>query len=49
MTDDVPFHVEMTVENGRGYVPASNSISTSLRLGLFRWMLRFLQSRVFVI
>lgn len=23
MTDDVPFHLEMTVENGRGYVPAT--------------------------
>jgi DNA-directed RNA polymerase subunit alpha len=23
MTDDVPFNVELTVENGRGYVPAS--------------------------
>ena len=23
MTDDVPFHMELTVENGRGYIPSS--------------------------
>jgi DNA-directed RNA polymerase subunit alpha len=24
LTDDVPFHVELTVENGRGYIPADD-------------------------
>ena len=34
MTDDVPFHVEMTVENGRGYVPASEQYQHEPEVGI---------------
>ncbi|MFM7057641.1 MAG: DNA-directed RNA polymerase subunit alpha [Planctomycetota bacterium] len=34
MTDDVPFHVEMTVENGRGYVPASDQYQHEPEVGI---------------
>jgi DNA-directed RNA polymerase subunit alpha len=33
LTDDVPFHVEMTVENGRGYRPAAEGHTEDLELG----------------
>ena len=34
MTDDVPFHVELTVENGRGYVPGSEQYDNDPELGV---------------
>ena len=34
MTDDVPFQVEMTVENGRGYVPASEQFQHEPEVGI---------------
>ncbi|MEY3176556.1 MAG: DNA-directed polymerase subunit alpha [Planctomycetota bacterium] len=34
MTDDVPFHVEMTVENGRGYVAASEQYQHEPEVGI---------------
>lgn len=34
MTDDVPFNVEMTVENGRGYVPASEHYHNDPEIGV---------------
>jgi DNA-directed RNA polymerase subunit alpha len=34
MTDDVPFHVEMTVENGRGYVPAYEQYQHEPEVGI---------------
>ena len=34
MTDDVPFHVEMTVENGRGYVPATEQYQHEPEVGI---------------
>jgi DNA-directed RNA polymerase subunit alpha len=34
MTDDVPFQVEMTVENGRGYVPASEQYAHEPEVGV---------------
>jgi len=34
MTDDVPFQVEMTVENGRGYVPASDQYQHEPEVGI---------------
>jgi DNA-directed RNA polymerase subunit alpha len=34
MTDDVPFHIEMTVENGRGYVPATEQFQHDPELGV---------------
>ena len=34
MTDDVPFHVEMTVENGRGYVPGADQYQNDPELGV---------------
>jgi len=34
MTDDVPFNVELTAENGRGYVPASEQFETELEKGV---------------
>ncbi len=34
MTDDVPFNVEMTVENGRGYVPASEQYQHEPEVGV---------------
>ena len=33
LTDDVPFHVEMTVENGRGYRPAAEGHTDDLERG----------------
>ncbi len=33
LTDDVPFHVEMTVENGRGYRPAAEGHTDDLEVG----------------
>ena len=36
LTDDVPFELEMVVENGRGYVPASEHSQTSRRSESFR-------------
>jgi DNA-directed RNA polymerase subunit alpha len=33
LTDDVPFHVEMTVENGRGYRPAAEGHTEDLEIG----------------
>jgi DNA-directed RNA polymerase subunit alpha len=33
LTDDVPFHVEMTVENGRGYRPAAEGHTEDLEVG----------------
>jgi DNA-directed RNA polymerase subunit alpha len=33
LTDDVPFHVEMTVENGRGYRPAAEGHTDDLEIG----------------
>ncbi len=33
LTDDVPFHVEMTVENGRGYRPAAEGHNEELEPG----------------
>ena len=32
LTDDVPFHVELTVENGRGYMPADDRGELELSL-----------------
>ena len=34
MTDDVPFNVELTVENGRGYVPASEHFHNDPEVGV---------------
>jgi DNA-directed RNA polymerase subunit alpha len=34
LTDDVPFELEMVVENGRGYVPASESSQASQEIGI---------------
>lgn len=34
MTDDVPFHIEMTVENGRGYVPATEQYQHEPEVGI---------------
>ena len=34
LTDDVPFELEMVVENGRGYVPASEHSQTSQEIGI---------------
>ena len=33
MTDDVPFHIEMTVENGRGYVAATEQYQHEPEVG----------------
>ncbi len=33
LTDDVPFHIEMTVENGRGYRPAAEGHTDDLEPG----------------
>ncbi len=33
LTDDVPFEMEMVVENGRGYVPASEQLNLSRDVG----------------
>lgn len=33
LTDDVPFHLEMTVENGRGYRPAAEGHTDDLEVG----------------
>jgi DNA-directed RNA polymerase subunit alpha len=34
LTDDVPFNVEMTVENGRGYRTADENVSTEREIGV---------------
>ena len=34
LTDDVPFELEMVIENGRGYVPASEQSQASQEIGL---------------
>jgi DNA-directed RNA polymerase subunit alpha len=34
LTDDVPFEIEMVVENGRGYVPASEQGQESQEIGI---------------
>ncbi|MFV0443113.1 MAG: DNA-directed RNA polymerase subunit alpha [Planctomycetaceae bacterium] len=34
MTDDVPLSIELTVENGRGFVPASEQFDQMLELGV---------------
>ncbi|MCA9056551.1 MAG: DNA-directed RNA polymerase subunit alpha [Planctomycetaceae bacterium] len=34
MTDDVPLNIELTVENGRGFVPASEQFDQMLELGV---------------
>ena len=34
LTDDVPFELEMVVENGRGYVPASEHSQASQEIGI---------------
>ncbi len=34
MTDDVPLHLELTVENGRGYVPATEHYDAMPELGV---------------
>jgi DNA-directed RNA polymerase subunit alpha len=34
MTDDVPLHIELTVENGRGYVPASEHYQHEQEVGV---------------
>jgi DNA-directed RNA polymerase subunit alpha len=34
LTDDVPFQMEMVVENGRGYVPASERMATIQEIGV---------------
>jgi DNA-directed RNA polymerase subunit alpha len=34
LTDDVPFELEMVVENGRGYVPASENSQASQEIGI---------------
>ena len=34
VTDDVPFHVEMHVESGRGYSPAADRLSSDQEVGL---------------
>jgi DNA-directed RNA polymerase subunit alpha len=34
MTDDVPLSIELTVENGRGYVPASDQYEKLLEVGV---------------
>jgi len=34
LTDDVPFVLEMVVENGRGYVPATEQIDQSQEIGI---------------
>lgn len=33
LTDDIPFEMEMVVENGRGYVPATEQLNTSRDIG----------------
>ncbi len=33
LTDDIPFHIEMTVENGRGYRPAAEGHTDDLEIG----------------
>ncbi len=37
LTDDVPFIMELVVENGRGYVPATEHSPRSRRSALFPW------------
>ena len=34
LTDDVPFELEMVVENGRGYVPASEHSPDAQEIGI---------------
>jgi DNA-directed RNA polymerase subunit alpha len=34
MTDDVPFHIEMTAENGRGYVPGNEQYNLDPEIGV---------------
>jgi DNA-directed RNA polymerase subunit alpha len=34
MTDDVPLNIELTVENGRGYVPASEHFDSETEVGI---------------
>ena len=34
LTDDVPFHLEMVVENGRGYVPAGEHTPQAQEIGI---------------
>jgi DNA-directed RNA polymerase subunit alpha len=34
LTDDVPFRVEMVVENGRGYIPATEHMSKDHEIGI---------------
>lgn len=34
LTDDVPFQMEMVVENGRGYVPASEQVAAVQQIGV---------------
>jgi DNA-directed RNA polymerase subunit alpha len=34
LTDDIPFELEMVVENGRGYVPSSEQGQTSQEIGI---------------
>lgn len=34
MTDDVPLNIELTVENGRGYVPAAEHAETETEVGV---------------
>ena len=34
LTDDVPFELEMVIENGRGYVPASEQSQASQEIGI---------------
>lgn len=34
MTDDVPFNIELTVENGRGYVPANEHFQNDPEVGV---------------
>jgi DNA-directed RNA polymerase subunit alpha len=34
LTDDIPFELEMVVENGRGYVPSSEQSQTSQEIGI---------------
>ena len=34
MTDDVPLSMELTIENGRGYVPASEQYENTPEVGV---------------
>ncbi len=34
LTDDIPFYMEMTVQNGRGYVPASYDANAEQEVGV---------------